>query len=267
MYKYAIVESILDKKNLWIYNPWIAKGALFFKTFDQVPKDYIVVAHYPCWLEPLKEWADQGMKFIEIEWGYWGERPAQGKARINTRRVSYCHSHNIKMKSTPYARSNLLKPEISPWKKNRGDYLLLIEPNPEWVTKRTGLEFNKWKHRFLDTISPYWSGPMRWREKRGGAKAGRFDSFKRDLEGCFAVIGERTMACAEAILLGYPAYTIDESIVTPLMGNDLSVLLDPVLPDRSNWLEHVAWSQFHITEFSKGSSVADMVEQYQINGI
>jgi len=265
MYKYAIVESILDKKSFWIYQPWIAKNAVLFKTFDHVPKDHIVVAHYPCWLEPLKKWADKGMKFIEIEWGYWGERPTQGKARINTRRVSYCHSHNIKMKPTPYLRSNLLKPEIYPWKESRGDYLLLIEPNPEWVTKRTGLEFGEWKKKFLDTISSHWTGPIRWRQKRSGAKQGRFDSFKRDLEGCFAVVGERTMACAEAVMLGYPAYTIDDSIVTPLMGKDLRALSNPILPDRSQWADHVAWSQFFVNEFSQGTLVADLVENYQIN--
>ena len=266
MKKYAIVKEIVEKKQFWVYQPWIKKGAVMFDTFSDVPEDFIVVAHYPAWLEPLKTWNESGKKFIEIEWGYWGERPLESKkSRIQVYRVSYCHSHNIRMKSVPFSRINTLKPIPSPWKTKRGDILTLIEPSPEWVTKRTGLSFDQWKQNLLDKVSPFWNGPIYWREKRSGASTHRVFSFREDIEKSFAVVGERTMACVEAVMLGCPAYTIDVSAVTPLMGNDLSQLKNPILPDRSQWFEHIAWSQFHRTEFDIGTSVADMVELYQIN--
>jgi hypothetical protein len=37
-------------------------------------------------------------------------------------------------------------------------------------------------------------------------------------------------------------------------------------PDRSDWWDHICWSQFHIWEFvDGGESVADLVEAYQIH--
>lgn len=267
MKKYAIVEEIVNKKRSWLYAPWIKKGAVTFKSFQDVPDDFIILADYPPWLEPLKTWAENGGKFIEFEWGYWGEKVLKGnKARIQMYRVTYCHSHNINMRAVPFSRFHTLNPSPEEWKINRGDTLLLIEPNHEFVTMRTGLPFEEWKELFLLKITPYWDGPMRWRHKRGGGKANRFKSYKRDLETSFAVVGERTMACVEAVMLGYPAYTVDMSAVTPLMGNDLTVLKNPILPDRTQWFEHIAWSQFHKSEFEDGTSVADMVEMYQIDG-
>lgn len=263
--KYAIVEEITDRKQFWAYQPWLKKGAKFFKSFQEVPNDYIVVANYPAWLDPLKLWANAGGKFIEIEWGYWGERPSVGKARIFTRRVSYCHSHNINMKKVPYSRLHTLTPKPEDWKKERGDILLCIEPHSDWVFQRTGMTFPQWKENFLSKILSYWDGPILWREKRGGAKANRFSSYIEDLKTVHAVVGERTMACVEAVMLGYPAYTVDVSAVTPLMGNDLSLLKNPLFPDRADWFEHIAWSQFHRHEFDDGTKVADMVEIYQMN--
>jgi hypothetical protein len=34
-------------------------------------------------------------------------------------------------------------------------------------------------------------------------------------------------------------------------------------PDREDWWDHIAWSQFHIEEFVNGN-IADLVELYQI---
>ena len=72
------------------------------------------------------------------------------------------------------------------------------------------------------------------------------------------------MACVEAVMLGYPAYTTDFSTVSLIMGNDLSKLKNPEYPERQQWLEHIAWSQFLPEEFGNGTLVADMVQRYQM---
>jgi hypothetical protein len=73
------------------------------------------------------------------------------------------------------------------------------------------------------------------------------------------------MACVEAVMSGYQAVTIDFSAVSTLMGTDLSIINNPIYPDRSVWFEHIAWSQFSLEEFENLNSVARMVEEYQIN--
>lgn len=267
MKNYAIVPELSPYKLKWLLQPWVHRGAVSFQSIDQVPKDFIILSVMnPPWLSPLKNWVDTGGKFIEIEWGYWGERPLENKkSRIQVFRVSYCHSHNIHMKPVPFSRINTLTPTPADWKKQRGNILTLIEPSPEWVEKRTGVQFDQWRQNLENKVREHWDGLIYWREKRSGASTHRFYTFIQDVNNSFAVVGERTMACVEAVMLGCPAYTIDISAVTPLMGNDLSALRNPVLPDRTKWFEHIAWSQFHATEFYQGSEVAEMVEKYQID--
>jgi hypothetical protein len=65
-------------------------------------------------------------------------------------------------------------------------------------------------------------------------------------------------------LLGVPAYTIDATMTTLLMGG-VANLVNIQYPDRANWWDHVCCSQFKINEFIEdGTSVADLVELYQI---
>lgn len=263
MIKYAVVEQIVPPKAMRFLNPWFLLGAKVFPTCSQVPLDYTIVSyHWPGWLEPLKSWVDKGGNYLEIEYGYWGDLNQKGKTL--SRRISYNSSFNTKMKLVPFSRKHLFGNRIEEWKHNRGDYLLIPMPNPEFLFKRRGLTIDQWKTEISTKIQDCWQGPIKWREKRGAKGGNRQTSFENDLKECFAVLGERTMACAEAVMLGYPAYTVDDTIVTPLMGKDLSILSNPTLPDREKWFEHVAWSQFHDEEFKDGTKVAKLVEQYQI---
>jgi hypothetical protein len=262
MLKYSFCEEVIEnKKQGWILQPWLNKGAKIYKTIDQVPADSILISvHHPPWRSPYKEWIEAGRQHIEIDYGYWGIN----NPRRNTRRVTFGGSHNINMKPVPYRRLNTLNPKIQDWKKDRGSYLLIIEPQQDIVFERLGIYLGEWKEQLLDKIKPYWDGPVKWRRKSGGKNPGRWPSFLEDLSNCYAVVGERTMACVEAVMLGYPAFTIDFSTVSLLMGTDLSKINNLEYPDRTDWLEHVAWSQFNPEEFSEGTTVADLVEQYQM---
>lgn len=260
MKKYAICLETLERGFEWLVVPWERAGAIKFKKISEVPHDYILLSVWPAFRSPVKEWAAKGLSYIEIDYGYWGHN----LPRRNTRRVTFNSSHNINMKSVPYSRLHTLSPQVQDWKTTRGDYLLLIEPHPVTFTERTGIEFCNWQPQFTEQIKKIWTGPIKWRRKPGGKNPSRWQTLQDELAGCHAVIGERTMACCESIMLGYPAYTIDYTISSLLMGTDLNKINNIELPDRSQWLEHVAWSQFLPEEFQKGTSIVEMVEQYQM---
>jgi hypothetical protein len=134
-------------------------------------------------------------------------------------------------------------------------------PVEKILLQRTGENITQWCDRISAAIAPYWQGPIVWRKKIGNS--GRFATFQQSLKHAYAVVGERSMSCTEAVLLGVPAFTIDTSMSTLLMGG-IEHLANPGQPDRSDWWDHVCWSQFHPDEFAKGSIVADLVEQYQM---
>lgn len=259
MIKYAYALDMPGEHTKWTLEPWKKKGLRVFDTVKQVPDGHVLIAsHYAPWWSPLKEYIAQGRPYIEIEYGYWGP----DTPRRETRRVTYNGHHNMNMQAVPHSRSHLFPmPGHNTWRTTPGEYVLGIQPVESVLLERTGENLDQFRQRIADTIAPYWSGPIKWRKKMG-AKFARFETFREQVTNAHAVVGERTMACVEACLLGVPAYTVDPSMTTLLMGG-IENLAKPVYPDRAAWWEHVCWSQFNRTEFET-TTPADLVEQYQI---
>ncbi len=256
--KYASCKETHDGFS-WTLQPWQKKGMKYFNTIAEIPKDHcLVVAHFAPWWSPLKEWIADGRPWIEIEYGYWGP----DNPKRETRRVTYCGHHNLNLRPRPYPRTvHFPEPKINPWQPLGGEYVLIPMPVEKILLQRTGENITQWCDRISAAIAPYWQGPIVWRKKIGNS--GRFATFQQSLKHAYAVVGERSMSCTEAVLLGVPAFTIDTSMSTLLMGG-IEHLANPGQPDRSDWWDHVCWSQFHPDEFAKGSIVADLVEQYQM---
>lgn len=257
--KYAFAHDMPGEHSKWTLTPWRRKGLKEFARAATIPTDYTLIAsHYAPWWEPLRSWIAEGRPYIEIEYGYWGlDTP-----RRETRRVTYNGHHNMTMRPVPHSRSHLFpQPAQRPWRQTPGEYVLAIQPVEVILTERTGENMEQFRQRIASAIAPYWSGPIRWR-KKVGAKFSRFETFQKQLEQAHAVVGERTMACVESCLLGVPAYTVDSSMTTLLMGG-IENLTRAQCPDRAQWWEHICWSQFAPQEFAT-TVPADLVEQYQI---
>lgn len=242
----------------WILEPWRKKGLVTVDRISQIPDNHcLVVPHFAPWWSPLKEYIAEGRPYIEIDYGYWG--PDEPKR--TTRRATYCGHHNVKMKPRPYSRTHLFAdPAIGAWRRTPGEYVLVPMPVEKLLLQRTGETINQWCTRMQSAIAPHWTGPIIWRKKIGSQS--RFQNFKQQLERAHAVVGERTMSCAEANLLGIPGFTVDLSISTLLTG-DIKNLTSFDFPNRDNWWDHVCWSQFTVEEFST-TLPADLVELYQM---
>jgi len=259
--KYAWSPAVEGDYEKWTLEPWRLKGLKTFDLLEDIPEDHIlVVSHFAPWWSPLKEWIEAGRPWIEIDFGYWGE----DTPRRNTRRVTYCGHHNMNMRTRPWPRTQLFsKPKQQEWKHMPGEYVLVPMPVNKILIQRRGITLVQWCNEIAQEIKKYWDGPIAWR-KKAGDKSLRFQHFQNQMTRAHAVVGERTMACAEAVLSGVPAYTVDSSITTLLMGG-IENLGNIQHPDRSDWWDHICWSQFHTWEFvDGGESVADLVEAYQI---
>jgi hypothetical protein len=257
--KYAFARDMPGEHAKWTLTPWRHRGLKEYARVADIPADYILISsHHPPWREPLRSWIAQGRPYIEIEYGYWGP----DTPRRETRRVTYNGYHNMHSRPVTHSRSHLFpQPQLRPWRQRQGEYVLAIQPVEVILQERTGENLEQFRSRLGAEIAQYWSGPIKWR-KKVGAKFSRFESFQQQLEYAHAVVGERTMACVEACLLGVPAYTVDASMTTLLMGG-IDNLAQPQYPNRDQWWEHICWSQFNRTEFDT-TVPADLVEQYQI---
>lgn len=257
--KYAYALDMPGEHAKWTLDPWKKKGLEIFDRVSNIPNGYILISsHHPPWREPLKSWIAEGRPYIEIEYGYWGP----DTPRRETRRVTYNGHHNMTICPVPYSRQHLFPiPTQLSWRQRPGEYIIGIQPVEVILQERTGENLEQFRARLTELVRPYWSGEIRWRKKTG-AKDSRWTSYVDQLESAHAVIGERTMACVEACLLGVPAYTVDISMTTLLMGG-IKNLSNIQYPDRSAWWEHICWSQFNRNEFNT-TIPADLVEQYQI---
>jgi hypothetical protein len=254
--KYAICrEMTKNRLSSWTVEPWKLMGLIVYDTISQIPDDAILIAsHYAPWWSPLKEWIDEGRPWIEIDYAYWGDKHT-------TRRITYNGHHNIHINSHPFSRSHLFStPQIQDWRpSSTNEYVLGILPIESLLLQRTGENLEQFKIRLSKQISQYWDGPVMWRKKIGKNK---FYTLQQDIKHAYAVVGERTMACVQSCLLGTPAFTVDNSMTTLLMGG-IENLKTISYPDRQNWWEHICWSQFHATEFTT-IAPAELTEQYQI---
>ena len=258
--KYAFAREMPGEHAKWTLRPWQLRGLEYFDRVADVPDTHVLISsHFAPWWSPLKEYIAEGRPWIEIEYGYWGP----DTPRRETRRVTYCGHHNMHIGSVPYSRADDFPlPVHQPWRTTPGNYVIGIQPVEEILLQRTGENLDQFRQRLTSAVRPYWSGEIRWRKKRGGAKPGRFDSYVEELKLAHAVIGERTMATVESCLLGVPGYTVDNSMSTLLVGG-IENIANPQHPDRSAWWEHICWSQFNRAEFNT-TVPADLVEQYQI---
>lgn len=257
--KYAIsLDCVCNESPNWTFTPWKLKGAVVYDKISKVPDSSIlIVSHFAPWWSPLNSYIAENRPWIEIDYGYWGKNSPKRESR----RVTYKGHHNLNFKKVPYSRANLfLEPEMLPWRKDTGKYVLGILPIEEHLLKRTGETITEFQSRLNSTISMYYDGPIVWRKKRGSQK---FQTLKEQIKDAYAVVGERTMACVESCLLGVPGYTLDKSMASLLMG-DISNLQKITHPDRSEWFEHICWSQFNPEEFYSVKP-AELTELYQIS--
>lgn len=257
--KYAISRDISMKSPSWSFDPWRKLNCEIYDSIEKIPDDRILIAsHFAPWWTPLKEYITEGRPWIEIEYGYWGS-PESKKQK--PRRVTYCGYHNLKMRTGYKSRAQKFDiPVHQPWRQTHGDYVIGILPIEEILMQRTGENIIDFQKRLKDKIKPFWSGEIKWRNKIGSS--GRFFSFVEQLKNAHAVVGERTMACTEACLLGVPGYTLDPSMSSILMGS-VENLCSPAYPDRTLWWEHICQSQFDLDEFATAVP-AEVTEQYQI---
>lgn len=83
---------------------------------------------------------------------------------------------------------------------------------------------------------------------------GSYDDYDIDYSNIWATISYSSNPGIHSILNGVPAFVSTHSLAYDV-GNDIDFLHDienPLMPDRENWLNDYAWTEFTIEEISQG---------------
>ena len=74
-----------------------------------------------------------------------------------------------------------------------------------------------------------------------------------DLEDAFAVITFNSNSAVDAAIAGIPVFAFDEgSMAWPIANSDLRKINQPEMPDRTAWLQQIAYAQWNFEEMSAG---------------
>ena len=83
---------------------------------------------------------------------------------------------------------------------------------------------------------------------------GTYDSFDYDkcLNTAWAVVNHNSGPGTQAILNGVPAFVGSSSLASPVANLDLAQIENPLRPDRTQWLEQLAHTEWTIPEIESG---------------
>jgi hypothetical protein len=91
---------------------------------------------------------------------------------------------------------------------------------------------------------------------------GTYDSFDYNqcLKSAWAVINWNSGPGSQAIINGVPAFVGPSSLASSVANLDLAQIENPSRPDRSQWLDHLARTEWTIDEIATGLPLAQLLQ-------
>ena len=166
-------------------------------------------------------------------------------------------------------RSDLLNLRLKPWNYD-GEYILLCGQHDKSLQWSNMPRMSQW---VMDTITfiraqttrpiifrPHPRCPLPHIEKefkqvyRQDPKQtpGSYDDFDIDYSNIWATISWSSNPGIHSVINGVPAFTGPSSLAFDVADQNLRNIETPLYPDRTQWLNDYAWTEFTIEEISQG---------------
>ena len=168
-------------------------------------------------------------------------------------------------------RSNLLNLEVKPWRTD-GEYILIAGQHDKSLQWQTMPRMSNWFLNTYDEIRKHTDRPIIFRPhprcklehiERGLKNVYRqeprhvtntYDDFDMGFDNVWATISYSSNPGIHSIINGVPAFVSTHSLAYPA-GNDIDFLHtieQPLMPDRTQWLNDYAHTEYTIEEISQG---------------
>ena len=168
-------------------------------------------------------------------------------------------------------RSDLLGLKLKPWR-NNGDYILICGQHDKSLQWNNMPRMSNWVLDTISEIQKYTDRPIHFRphprcilpyiekefknvyRQTPKQTPGSYDDFDIDYSNVHATISYSSNPGIHSILEGVPAFVGPSSLAYDA-ANDIDFLHDietPVKPDRQQWLNDYAWTEFTIDEIALG---------------
>lgn len=204
-----------------------------------------------------KCWRDN-RDFYYVDTGYFGNE----KTKSNPNGWKYWHrivKNNLQhdeIIERPNDRFKKFNKKINSWKKG-GAKILIAKPD-EKPCRFYNVDVDTWLSQTIAEIKKFTDRQIVVRE-RNPLRINRLNDTLTDAlnNDIFCLVTFNSNAATEAVFHGIPVFTLAPCHAAAPMGlQDLSKIETPFYPDddyRYQWACHLAYGQFHTTEFKNGS--------------
>lgn len=165
--------------------------------------------------------------------------------------------------------------EVRPWRSQGRHVLLLLQRNGGWSMARYDVQ--DWVLDTVHRIRQHTDRPVVIRAHPGDRRAKEYldknnagcripwhlgvtmsdhVDLRLDLRNCWAVINHNSSPAVAAAIEGCPVFVTDSqrSQARDIANTDLSLIENPVMPDRQAWLQRLAMSHWNFTELAQGKT-------------
>lgn len=173
-------------------------------------------------------------------------------------------------------RSQMLDVRLKPWRKVRGDHIVIcLQRTESWQWPNT-LGIEQWLTDIMIKLRANTDRPVvirphprqrvpllpkDWIVHTPKHQTGTYDDFdlERSLAQAWAVINYNSHPGIQSVIQGVPAFVDTSSLAAPVANLDLSRINDPVMPDRELWFDDLAWTEFSVAEIVQGMPLDGLV--------
>jgi len=173
-------------------------------------------------------------------------------------------------------RKNQLGLNFKPWKTNGNEILICTQhdKSQQWDGNPS---LRDWTTKIIKEIRQYSQRPIKIRpHPRCVVYPNIFDkniiksterTIDREFNTAWAVVNYSSNPGIESILNGVPAFVSNKSLASPVGNLEFSNIENPNRPDRTQWLNDLAWTEWTIEEMAKGIPQKLLVPYLQFSNI
>lgn len=179
-------------------------------------------------------------------------------------------------------RAKVLELELKPWRTN-GEYILIAGQHDKSLQWQNQPSLSKWFLQTYDTIRKHTDRPIIFRPhprcrlehiERGLKYVYRqepkkindtYDDFDMDFDNVFCTINWSSNPGVHSVINGVPAFVGPSSLAYDVAGHDLNLIEYPQTPDRTQWVNDYAWTEYTVEEIARGLPLNRLRQTFNTN--
>ncbi len=196
-------------------------------------------------------------------------RGSTWKVGINgiNRNAYFANSYNDGNSST--SRANFFNLHLEPWRK-KAEYILLCTQHEQSLQWQGMPSSSRWVTETVEELRKYTDRPIlvrphprcrlenlehrfkNVRRQEPRRTPGTYDDYMIDYKNIWTTISWSSNPGVHSVINGVPAIVGSDSLAYDVAEHDLANIENPRMPDRSDWLEQYAWTEYTLEEIASG---------------